>query len=301
MENVIESKALVKDYRAVRALNGVDIQVRQGEIFGFLGPNGAGKTTFVKTMLNFVRASSGDIRVLGDTPSRLNRERIGYLPERVSIHGFLTAREFLRYQARMAGLNMSGIETEIDSVLARVKMSEAADRRIGGFSKGMMQRVGLAQALLGSPELLILDEPNSGLDPMGVLEIREAILSEKERGATVFLNSHQLLEVEKTCDRVAILDHGNVVAQGSRDELAGQQGIELELEEALEPALACLREADPKVNIQGKRATLSISDPELERTLPARLIDKGARIIYYSQKRESLEEVFKRLVKGKEG
>ena len=297
LEYVIESQGLIKNYGDTRALNAVDIQVRPGEIFGFLGPNGAGKTTFVKILLNFVHFNEGSIQILDSSPRELDRERIGYLPERISIHPFLTAYEFLVSQCRLICLPENEIDQEVNEVLEKVHMTDAAHRRISGYSKGMMQRVGLAQAILGKPELLILDEPNSGLDPLGVMQIREAILAEKERGATVFLNSHQLLEVEKTCDRVAILNHGEVVAQGSANELTGgEQGVVLELEEVTEELMSYLKSLDKGLRSNGETMELSITDSEVERTLPARIIEKGARILHYSKKRESLEEVFKRLV-----
>ena len=298
MAYIIQSESLTKFYKNTRALNQVNLQVEQGEIFGFLGPNGAGKTTFVKTMLNFIRPSSGQVRVLGELPNRLNRESIGYLPERISIHPFLTGREFLKYQARLTRLKPADIAQAVETCLKRVHMQEDADRQIEGYSKGMMQRIGLAQALLGEPELLILDEPNSGLDPIGVLQIREAILEEKKRGATIFLNSHQLLEVEKTCDRVAILNKGELVAQGSSEELGGEQGIELEVEELNENLMKYLRGLDPHLRIIERKIEMSIPDQETERLLPAKIVEKGARILYYAKKRESLEEVFKRLVKN---
>lgn len=272
------------------------MEVRRGEVFGFLGPNGAGKTTFVKILLNFVWPDSGQVSVLGSAPSSADRSRLGYLPERISIQPFLTAREYLRLQTRLAGIRREARESEVDRALNRVKMTDAADRRIGGFSKGMMQRIGVAQAILGAPDLLVLDEPNSGLDPMGTLEIREIILEEKARGATVFVNSHQLLEVEKMCDRVAILNHGKVVAQGAQAELTGEQGVELELEQANESCLQILRNLDPSMRTEGRRFVLAITDPEAERLLPARLVEQGARLMYYAKKRDSLEAIFKRVV-----
>lgn len=298
MDYLIQSHQLTKFYGATHALVDVDIHVRQGEIFGFLGPNGAGKTTFVKILLNFVFSTRGTLEVMGETPHRIDRKKIGYLPERISIHPFLTGREFLEYQGNLIDRSGSALKTRINECLEKVKMTDAADRRISEYSKGMLQRIGVAQAILGEPELLVLDEPNSGLDPIGVQDIREIIQDEKKRGATVFLNSHQLLEVEKTCDRVAILNHGRVAAQGSREELSGKQGIALELENAGSEILNFLRNIDPGLKQSGAIIEISIPDSEEERMLPARLVEKGARILSYSRKRESLEQVFRRLVAG---
>ena len=296
LDAIIESSGLSKSYGKTVALEGVDVSVPRGQVFGFLGPNGAGKTTFVKILLDFIRPDSGSVRILGEQPGRADRRRLGYLPERISIHPFLTAREYLNMQATLAGIPAPRRAQQVDQALNRVKMFVAADRRIEGFSKGMLQRIGVAQALLGDPELLVLDEPNSGLDPLGVLEIREIILAEKARGATVLVNSHQLLEVEKMCDRVAILNRGRVVAQGTQNELTGERGIELELEDAGESVLSYLRTVDPALHQEGRRLILSVPDEEVERLLPARIVEQGARLTFYARRRDSLEAIFKRVV-----
>ena len=296
LELIVESQGLSKSYGPTRALESVDVSVPRGQIFGFLGPNGAGKTTFVKILLDFIRADSGSVNLLGQEPSRVDRRLLGYLPERISIHPFLTAREFLMMQACLAGIPKHSRGAEVGRSLGRVRMVEAADRRIEGFSKGMLQRIGVAQAILGEPELLILDEPNSGLDPLGVLEIREIILAERARGATVFVNSHQLLEVEKMCDRVAILNHGRVVAQGTQSELTGEQGIELEVDDLSEAVRKYLRGVDPGMREEGRRLMLSVPDSEIERQLPARIVELGARLTFYARRRDSLEAIFKRVV-----
>lgn len=297
---VISSRDLSKNYGATPALKTVNLSVRQGEIFGFLGPNGAGKTTFVKIMLSFIRASFGELNVLGSPPGKFDRKRIGYLPERISIHPFLTAREFLRYQGRLIDLSGRFLEERIDQCLAMVKMTEASDRRVETYSKGMMQRIGVAQAVLGEPELLVLDEPNSGLDPIGIQDIREIIQKERDRGATVFLNSHQLLEVEKTCDRVAILNRGELVAAGTKEELSGKQGVIMELENASQKLLELFKKMDPTFKATGSTLELAIPESEEERQLPSKIVESGARIISYSRRRESLEQIFARLIRSEE-
>ena len=302
MEYAIESRNLSKDYsRKKGALAGVDIQVRSGEIFGFIGPNGAGKTTFVKTILDFIRPTSGEIFILGEPPASNMRKKIGYLPERISIHSFLTPREFLKFQAKLSGMKDKNLSQKIDLCLERVKMTEAANRQIGSFSKGMMQRVGIAQSLLGEPDILIYDEPNSGLDPVGIQDVRKIILDEKKRGATVFLNSHQLLEVEKTCDRVAILNEGRVVAQGSKSELTGESALEIEIDRVTDSISSYLRSIDSNCTDMTGRFTLSPGslDEESERIIPQKLVEMGARIVHYSKKQESLEEIFQKAVGNK--
>ncbi|MEQ9365550.1 MAG: ABC transporter ATP-binding protein [Leptospirales bacterium] len=303
---VIECESLSKSYGSHPALSDLDLSVERGEIFGFLGPNGAGKTTFIKILLHFIAPSGGDIRILGAKPGELDRTRIGYLPERINIHPFLSGREFLRFQGRLIGLAGKDLEGRIDKVLERVEMSAAGDRRVGDYSKGMTQRVGLAQALLGEPELLLLDEPASGLDPLGIARIREIMLAERDRGATVFFNSHQLLEVEKTCDRVAILNRGRVAAQGKSQDLSSRQGVRLEIDgpaDALGKVSELARNLDSSAQIEqsGARIELSIADPEQERLFPAKVVDAGARIVKYARQLESLEDVFQRLVGGAEG
>ncbi|MDH5655909.1 MAG: ABC transporter ATP-binding protein [Spirochaetia bacterium] len=297
---MIESRNLIKDYSSkARALNGVNISVQKGEIFGFIGPNGAGKTTFMKTLLDFTKPTSGEVLILGEKPSWKSRKYMGYLPERISIHTFLTAEEFLNYQARLSGLPSGEIQSEIAICLEKVKLTEAGKKRIGSFSKGMLQRLGFAQAIISKPEILLLDEPNSGLDPIGIQDLRGIILEEKKRGATVFLNSHQLLEVEKICDRVAILNRGEVVAQGSRSELTGLRGIEIELENSNEKIDQFLKELDSEMIQKDGRYSLNTEnlDSEKERTIPARIVELGGKINLYSRRQESLEEIFQRVIK----
>lgn len=301
METIIQTRSLEKQYGSVAALKGIDLEVRPGEIFGFLGPNGSGKTTTVKILLNFVRHSGGLVRLLGESPAKVDRGRIGYLPERVSVHTFLTIREFLTTQGRMVRLKGVELKNRVSEALERTGLADAAERKIGQCSKGMLQRAGIGQALLGRPELLILDEPNSGLDPIGIQDMRRIIQDENKRGATVFLNSHQLLEVEKTCDRVAILHKGLIVAQGTKEELSGKKGVIVEVEEMTPKLEKAIRAADQSARINGTHAELSIADEEQERTFPAKIVDANGRILSYVQKRESLEEIFSRAIGGDSG
>lgn len=202
------------------ALAGLNLSVRQGEVFGFLGPNGAGKTTTMNVLLGFVNPTSGCARLFGvDTARPVARQRIGYLPEQTYYYKFLTAEEILRFYAKIFRLPRSEVERRIDGVLKLVELEHARKRLIKTYSKGMQQRVGLAQALINNPDLLILDEPTSGLDPLGRMKVREIIDRLKGEGKTVFFSSHELGEVETVCDRVAILCQGELKAEGPVQEL----------------------------------------------------------------------------------
>lgn len=221
-DSAIDVRGLAKSYGRVRALADLTLQVRRGEIFGFLGPNGAGKTTSVKLLAGLAHASSGFGTVLGyRLGDRRARTQLGYLPELFRYPDWLSASEVLRFHRRICGRPVSARETE-DS-LNLVGLGARAGDRVGTFSKGMQQRLGLAVALLGRPALVILDEPTSALDPAGRLEVREILHRLRAAGTTVFLNSHLLTEVEHVCDRVAVVTKGRVVAQGSIGEILGTE------------------------------------------------------------------------------
>jgi ABC-2 type transport system ATP-binding protein len=203
--------------------------VRSGEVFGFLGPNGAGKTTTMNVLLGFVPPTSGQAFLFGvDVRQPIARARIGYLPEQTYYYKFLTAEELLRFYARIFRLSSAETSRRIDFLLKLVELEEVRRRPIKTFSKGMQQRVGLAQALINQPDLLILDEPTSGLDPLGRMKVREIIHRLKLEGKTVFFSSHELGEVETVCDRVAILNQGKLLAEGSVSNITQQHQGSLE-------------------------------------------------------------------------
>jgi ABC-2 type transport system ATP-binding protein len=197
----------------------MDLTVPEGSAFGLIGPNGAGKTTFIKSILGIVQPTEGTVRVLGGSPEDPRiRARIGYLPERLHLPGSWTATAFLATVTRLKGLKADAAGNR--RLLERVGLADAAGRKIGGYSKGMRQRLGLAAAMVGAPSLLVLDEPTDGIDPMGRLEVRRILLEEVQRGTTLFLNSHLLAETERVCDRVAILADGRVLREGRLEDLA---------------------------------------------------------------------------------
>jgi ABC-2 type transport system ATP-binding protein len=204
----------------VEALRGVDLEVPPGTAFGLIGLNGAGKTTLIKILLGIVQPSAGSVGLLGGLPNDPRmRARVGYLPERLALPASFRPRAFLASVARLKAV--VGMEREIDRQLARVGLTGETRRTIGGFSKGMKQRLGLAAAMLGAPDLLVLDEPSDGVDPLGRVEIRKILAEERARGATLLLNSHLLSETERICDRIAILSEGKIVREGLLEELCG--------------------------------------------------------------------------------
>jgi ABC-2 type transport system ATP-binding protein len=215
------SKELGQQVR--QAVNGLNLAVHQGEVFGFLGPNGAGKTTTMNVLLGFVNATAGNAWLFGvNVREPIARQRIGYLPELTYYYKFLTAEELLRFYAKIVRIPKAGSEKRIAAVLKLVELDQARKRPIKTYSKGMQQRVGLAQALINDPDLLILDEPTSGLDPVGRMKVRQIIQRLKNEGKTVFFSSHELGEVETVCDRVAILHQGELKAEGRVHELLRQ-------------------------------------------------------------------------------
>jgi ABC-2 type transport system ATP-binding protein len=219
----IRTRALSKRYGSLQAVHDLDLTVERGEVFGFLGPNGAGKSTFIDMLLDLTRPTAGEVSVLGYDPQeepQAVRERIGVLPESVGYYDKSTAREHVSFAARMKRVD------DPEGLLSRVGLSHAADREVGGFSKGMRRRLGLAIALVGEPELIILDEPLSGLDPAGARLLRDAVRTERERGAAVFFSSHVLETVETLCDRVGVMNEGSLVAVDTLDNLRAAYGDE---------------------------------------------------------------------------
>jgi ABC-2 type transport system ATP-binding protein len=245
----LELRGLVKDFAIglrglkLRAVDHLDLKVEAGQVYGLLGPNGSGKSTTIKVLLGLLEPTAGEARVFGVASTRVEARRdVGYLPEAPYFYRHLSGRELVRFYGRMCGLGGSELEGRLAEVLTLVDMSTAADRRVGTYSKGMLQRIGLAQALVHDPRLLILDEPTAGVDPVGSAAIAALILNLKSRGKTVLITSHLLGQIEDICDRVAILDRGKLILEGAVPELVGQTDRQALVVDALPAAeLAELR------------------------------------------------------------
>jgi ABC-2 type transport system ATP-binding protein len=302
---VLRAEGLSKTYRKpftgkrVEAVRGVGFEVRRGEIFGFLGPNGAGKTTSIKMVTGLIAATLGTIEILGQrVPAPDVMARVGFLPESPYVYPYLTPREFVTLCGRLCGLSGAALDDKVVRVIERVGIASAIDRPARALSKGMLQRAALAAALVHDPELLILDEPMSGLDPVGRKEVRDLIMEEKQRGHTVFFSSHILSDVELLCDRVCILRQGRVVVAGTLRELLAQDKRRSEVvvsgaaaNDALRALLAGvatgMREA-------GGALVLDVEGDDAIRTVVERVLAQGARLESVTPKRETLEDLFVR-------
>jgi ABC-2 type transport system ATP-binding protein len=294
----IETRRLRKVYGQKVAVRGLSLEVRRGEIFGFLGPNGAGKTTAMKMLLGLAAPTEGEGFVLGAPAGNVEvRRRIGFLPEHFRFYDWLTGRELLELHGRLHGMPASRRRERVPALLDLVGLTPHRDKRLRDFSKGMLQRIGLAQALLNDPELVLLDEPTSGLDPVGRLLVRDIIRAQRERGAAVFLNSHLLSEVEVTCDRVAIIKHGEVL---ETRELAGSENDALEVAvrvRSLSPeSLGGLSAWASSIHLAGENLSFSVTHSDLLPEIVRYLVSCGADVFEVSPRRTSLEELFLRIV-----
>ncbi|MHB8507462.1 MAG: ABC transporter ATP-binding protein [Candidatus Dormibacteria bacterium] len=294
--SAIHAQALTKQYGPVTALAGLDMTVPRGEVFGFLGPNGAGKTTSVKLFLGLTRPTTGEAMILGaPCGDRDARRRIGYLPELFRYQPWLTAVEVLRVHCELSGLPRARWATAIDEAIDTVDLGGRARDRTGGFSKGMQQRLGLAVALLGSPELVFLDEPTSALDPVGRRDVRDIIRVLQRRAITVFLNSHLLSEVEQICDRVAVVDHGMVIATGTLEELLAAGGVRVRAAGVSPDAFEELTRFG-RVEQAAEWITIGGLDAARVPEVVATLVRHRARVYAVEPQHESLEDRFMRLL-----
>jgi len=292
----IETDGLVKRYGSTVALAGLSMVVPRGQVFGFLGPNGAGKTTAVKLLLGLARPTSGTGRLLGaPLGDRIARRQVGYLPELFRYQAWLTARDVLWLHAQLAGVPLSARPAAIAESLGSVDLADRAGSRVGTFSKGMQQRLGLAVALLGRPPVVILDEPTSALDPIGRLDVRAIIRRLRAEGTTVFLNSHLLGEVERVCDVVAIVDRGRVVADGPLDELLAVATVRIRVT-GLSPAARAGFSAFGTPADEPPWLVVRGCPPERVPDLVAAIVAQGGRIYGVDAGRETLEERFVELL-----
>jgi ABC-2 type transport system ATP-binding protein len=281
--------------RTVEAVRGVSFSVRRGEIFGFLGPNGAGKTTTIKMLTGLIAPTGGEAYLFGRrVPSPQAREQLGFLPENPYVYPYLTPREFVELCGRLSGMRGRALRARAGEVLAQVKIAHAADRQVRALSKGMLQRAGLAAALVSDPEMLILDEPMSGLDPVGRKEVRDLIFAERDRGRTIFFSTHILGDVEAMCDRVAILRDGKVAESGALRQLL--RGEVLGTEVALASASDALcEELSGKGFVLVRRSDVILVEIEGEARVGEVLqtaLTAGAQVVEVSRKRETLEDLF---------
>ncbi len=268
-------------------LEGLDLDVRRGEVFGFIGPNGAGKTTTIKVLMGLQHATSGEASLLGvDHRESAARERVGFLPERPYFYQHLTAREFLDFYARLYGMSAADRKRRSGELLERVQLERFADVPMKSYSKGMLQRAGLAQALLHDPDLLVMDEPMSGLDPMGRALIRDILFEERDKGKTVFFSSHILADVELICDRVAVLVKGVLRGCGTIDELVGDRvrHVDIAARVAEDAPLPGLRMRE-----EGGVTQLRVAPDQVDRALAA-VHAAGGSIVDVTRARAHLED-----------
>ena len=290
----IETQGLTKRYRSKLALEDLHLSVEEGEIFGFLGPNGAGKTTTIRLLLGLAYPTRGEVRIFGRSPQDVDvRRQVGYLPELFRFHEWMTGAELLRFHGNLYGLSSELLKTRIPEVLERVGLLGHEQRRIQSYSKGMQQRIGLAQAILHQPRLLLLDEPTSALDPLGRKEVRELLKRLREEGTTVLLNSHLLSEVEQTCDRIAILHRGRLLQQGRMDEL-GALEVEI-LARPLSPELTTSLSQLGHLVQEGERLILRLSSRERLPEIAQRVLAAGSQL-YQLTPRAHLEDLFVQLI-----
>lgn len=305
---IVQVDGLVKDFRPgfglrrKRVLHGISFDVHRGEVFGFIGPNGAGKTTTLKVLMGLIRASAGRATILGhDVRETAFRHHVGFLPESPYFYDFLTGREILRFYGKLAGAH-DRRDRRVDELLDWVGLSHAAGLRLRNYSKGMLQRIGIAQALIHDPEVVFLDEPMTGLDPVGRKEIRDLILRLHGEGKTIFMNTHILSDVEVICDRVAIIAKGRIVHQGATlDGVVNREqpfdiavsGLDPELAETLQTELGAV------LHGRGERVEVRVREKEVDEVLQ-RILARGGRVRGVAPVRAALEELFLQAIESGE-
>jgi len=301
MTDIVKIERIVKDFRPgfglvrKRVLHGISFSVRQGEIFGFVGPNGAGKTTTLKILMGLIHAQGGSATIHGhDISENEYRRHVGFLPENPDFYDFLTGTEFLNFYARVSGVPAKERSERVASLLEQVGLAHAGDARLRTYSKGMLQRVGIAQAVVHDPDIVFLDEPMSGLDPIGRKEVRDLILRLNGEGKTIFMNTHILSDVEMLCHRVAIIVKGEIRYVGSSEEFLSSEERSAEVVLARLPADAVTvieERFDAPMRGQGDHVEMRIPEKEVKDLLRLAL-DTGAEIVSVTPHRVSLESIF---------
>lgn len=298
----IETHELRKVFGERPAVKGLTLQVEQGEVFGFLGPNGAGKTTSMKMLLGLIAPTSGSASMLGaPIGDRATLRHIGFLPEHFRFQEWLTANEFLELHGQLYGMNAHQIKERAGALLERVGLTDFHDKLLRTFSKGMLQRIGLAQALLNHPKLVFLDEPTSGLDPIGRRLVRDIIRELREQGTSIFLNSHLLSEIEVTCDRVAFIRHGEVVRVLELASLdANQTNVDIRAGGLSADVINGLSKWGRNIETKDETVTLTVSAESALPEITRYLVGKGVEVYAITPQRVSLEDIFIETV-GKDG
>lgn len=306
---MIKTEALRKTFysgfrrQKIEALKGIDLEVEKGEIFGFLGPNGAGKTTTIKILAGLIKPTSGKALVLGKPAGEVaSRTKIGFLPEQPYFYDYLSGEEFLNFCARFFPIGAQERGKRVNNLLGLVGLERARKWALRKYSKGMLQRIGLAQALINDPELVILDEPMSGLDPLGRKEIRDLISSLKDKGKTVFFNTHIISDVEMICDRVGIINLGQLLKVGAIEEFADAAVHQWELQAEIKQA-ELRKELDERgrkgectVSWQKDRALILAEDEQKAGALAGWVLQKKGRLLEFSARRQNLEDFFVKMV-----
>jgi ABC-2 type transport system ATP-binding protein len=296
---IIDTEGLAKRFGQTDALIDLTMRIEPGEVFGFLGPNGAGKTTAVKLLLGLARPTGGRGTVLSaPLGDRVARRRIGYLPEQFRYQPWLRAREVLDLHGRLIGGDIDRSARAIDAILGDVGLLDRANDAVGGFSKGMQQRLGLGVALLGAPALVVLDEPTSALDPVGRADVRSIIRRARDDGSTIFLNSHLLTEVERVCDRVAIIDRGRVVASGRLDDLLGESTVRIRATDLPATGVASLDRFGRVVASDDGWLSIAGIDRDAIPDVVATIVGAGGRVHAVDAGRATLEDRYMELVGG---
>ena len=294
----IQTNNLYKSYDTISVLKGLDLRVPAGQVYGLLGPNGSGKSTLLHLLLGFLKPTQGTIQLFGERDLELVRGRIGYLPERLRYHVRYSAREYLRYLGQFSDIREPKLSERVEAELAAVHLTDVADRRLSTYSKGMLQRLGIAQALLSDPEVLLIDEPTSGLDPAGQREMLDLLAEVRSRNRTIFLTTHYLDEIDTLCDTVGILYAGKLAAELDVQSLRVPGRNVVIKVDRLRPELAETLQRMAGVRCKGREIALQPNTPALQAQVLSVLLREGVAIISLEPQERPLEDIYLRIVRG---